>query len=194
MSQFFFFYHNSLLFYHNKMNNRYKLKNYKKKPSLKYFADNRISEWSFKKFEASFNKNKTIPVNTAKIKNTYLTNMKNIQDLNDVPDFVKMEARRLLTLSESPETKPQIIRYNITGDNSNIINILGTVSINSNQQPQSSPKRKYRQIANIYDFCIYFAYLSYSIKRSDDDNSDKIPSDFDAILCGGSYKMKHLRV
>lgn len=60
------------------MDNGYKLKNYQDEFSLKYFVDHPISEWSFPKFEASFNKNSYIPAKTAKIKNTYLINMKNI--------------------------------------------------------------------------------------------------------------------
>lgn len=88
------------------MGNSYTLKNDNNDSSLKYFSDHSISEWSFAEFEASFNKDKPKPVNGAKIKNTYLSIMKNIQSFSNVPNFVKTKACRLLSSTESPQIKP----------------------------------------------------------------------------------------
>lgn len=88
------------------MGNLYTLENDNNDPSLKYISDHSISEWSFAEFEASFNKDKPKPANVAKIKNKYLSIMKNIQSFSNIPDFVKIEACRLLSSIESPQIKP----------------------------------------------------------------------------------------
>ncbi|KAI8880659.1 hypothetical protein K501DRAFT_324882 [Backusella circina FSU 941] len=67
------------------MDKTYKLTNEKNDPSLKYFSENPISDWSFAGYKASFNKAKARPVNAAKIKNTYLSLLERIQQLNIDP-------------------------------------------------------------------------------------------------------------
>ncbi|CEP14485.1 hypothetical protein [Parasitella parasitica] len=48
--------------------------------------------------------------------------MNNIQNLSDVPEYVKKEARRLSSLQGSSEKESNNISFDITANNSNIIN------------------------------------------------------------------------
>lgn len=91
-------------------------------PSFKYFSDHPIIEWSFANFTRSFDDSKIKPTNFTKIKNTYISKMKDIQKLNDVPYFVKEEVRRLLSLIESLEEESSSFNVNITAHDSNIYN------------------------------------------------------------------------
>ncbi|KAG2215053.1 hypothetical protein INT46_008287 [Mucor plumbeus] len=118
------------------MDNTYKLTNEKNDPSLKFFSENPISDWSFAKYETSFNKDKARSVNAAKIKNTYKSLLERIKELSDVPDFVKAEVHRLSLALESPKAMSENISFNIIAHDSSVINALGSGTFNSNQQLQ----------------------------------------------------------
>lgn len=124
------------------MDNTYKL-DYKENSCHKFFKENAIKDWCFEAFEASYNQNLSKPANSSKLKNIYLHNLKNIQDSKDVPEYVKNEASRLSTLSQTQDSKPGNISYNIRANNS-FLNTSGSICINSTEQPQPSPKQTYR--------------------------------------------------
>ncbi|CEP07358.1 hypothetical protein [Parasitella parasitica] len=113
------------------MDYSYKLKH--GNPSLEYFSDHPIIEWSFTDFARSFDDGKIKPTKFTKIKNTYISNIKDIQKLN-VPDFVKKEVRRLLSLIESPEEESPRFSVNITAHDSNVYNASVSGTLNFNQQ------------------------------------------------------------
>lgn len=48
--------------------------------------------------------------------------MNNIQSSSDVPDFARIEARRLSSSLKSPETEPQNVSFSITAGDSSVIN------------------------------------------------------------------------
>lgn len=62
--------------------------------------------------------------------------MDNIQSSSHVPDFARIEARRLSSSLKSPETEPKNIRFSFTTGDSTVINAfndLGTGTLNLNQ-------------------------------------------------------------
>lgn len=152
------------------MDYSYKLQTSKNSVAFKYFTNHPISEWSFSDFERSINKDLPKPPNVAKTKKTYLSNLKNIQKLKNIPDFVKKEIERLLSLTESSEEEPQSINFNITAQKSSVYNASGSGSITFNQQQQlverAQPQKEDAE--------------SNDKEKSDEEESDeenKIPSD-----------------
>ncbi|CAO3648148.1 unnamed protein product [Mucor hiemalis] len=134
-----------------------------------------ISDWSFTVYKASFNKDKAKPANAAKIKNIYLSLLKKIQELNDVPDSVKAEIQCLssaLELAlESPKTTSENISFYITAYDSSVINALGSGTFSSNQQLQ--PTEIVQQQKKDLDPTLE----SEHYRDEESEEEDKIPSD-----------------
>jgi hypothetical protein len=80
------------------MDDSFEMKNHTSGPSLKYFMEHPIRKWSYTDFEGAVNKSKQRTRSSTKAKNDYLSAMNNIQNLSNVPKYVKKEARRLSSL------------------------------------------------------------------------------------------------
>lgn len=130
----------------------------------------------FAEFKASYNKDKLYyPANDTEIKNTYLSIMDGIQSSSVLPDFVRIEARRLSSALKTPETDPQNISFSITAGDSSVINAFNDLckgSINL-YQPQPTKTNIQQQEEGEYGPTLNLA----DTYDEESDEEVKIPSD-----------------
>ncbi|KAG2203922.1 hypothetical protein INT47_007505 [Mucor saturninus] len=90
--------------------------------------------------------------------------MDSIQSSSDVPDFARIEARRLISSLNSPETEPQNISVNITAGGSSVIHAFTNLGASIIHQEEEEGESDHTlDVVDLYD--------------EESDEEDKVPSD-----------------
>ena len=160
------------------MDDSFELKNHTSDPSLKYFMQHPIRKWSYTDFEGAINKSKQRTRSSTKTKKDYLSAMNNIQNLSDVPKYVKKEARHLSSLQGSSEKESNNAIFNITANDSNVINCGTGAYYTSQHSPPNTKETAFKStpvLTHVNDE--HDNEKEDEVQDKEEDEENKIPSD-----------------